>query len=320
MAVQFKDYYEVLGVSKTATQDEIRKAFRQLARKHHPDVSKDKKAAEEKFKEINEAYEVLSDPEKRQKYDTLGKDWERGGAGFPPPPRGGGGYGSGMGGFPGGAGGQDFHFGGTGFSDFFEQFFGGGGRRGSANPFGGMDYEEEAQRGEDIEADILVTFEEALHGSKRQISFRRSKGAKTETYDIRVPAGVREGQRIRLAGQGEAGSRGATAGDLFLRVKFAQHPEFRAEGSDLVHELTLTPWEAVLGSEKSVPTLEGQARLKIPAGTQNGQRFRMRKHGLVKSDKTRGDLYVLVEIEVPKTITAKQKELWEKLAAESTEE
>ena len=317
MAVQFKDYYEVLGVPKTATHDEIRKAFRKLARQHHPDVSKDKKKAEEKFKEINEAYEVLSDKEKRSKYDTLGADWERGGASYPPPPGGGRRRSGGMG-FPPGGGGEEFHFGGTGFSDFFEQFFGGGAARG-ANPFGGgsMGFAEEAQRGQDVEADILVTFEEAFHGSKRKISFRRSSNSKTETYDIRIPAGVREGQKIRLAGQGEAGSSGATSGDLLLRVKFAQHPEFTAEGTDLIHELSLAPWEAVLGCEKSVPTLEGHARLKIPAGTQNGQRFRLKKHGLVKEDKSRGDLYVVVEVVLPKELTAKERELWEKLAAEA---
>ncbi|HWB60203.1 MAG TPA: J domain-containing protein [Chthoniobacteraceae bacterium] len=319
MAVQFKDYYETLGVSKTATADEIRKAFRKLARQHHPDVSKDKKKAEEKFKEINEAYEVLSDPEKRKRYDTLGADWERGGM------PGGGGAGGGHGFPPGGGnytwstgnGGEEFHFGGTGFSDFFEQFFGGG--RAAADPFGGgaTDFPpRRARRGEDVEADILVTFEEALNGSKRKISLKRPGNSKTETYDIRIPAGVREGQRIRLAGQGEAGSKGAGAGDLYLRVKFAQHPEFRAEGSDLIHELTLDAWEAVLGGEKSVPTLEGHARLKIPAGTQSGQRFRLKKHGLVKQDKTRGDLYVVIDIAIPKEITAKQRELWEKLAEE----
>ena len=303
MAVQFKDYYETLGVTKTATSDEIRKAFRKLARQHHPDVSKDKKGAEEKFKSINEAYEVLSDPEKRRKYDTLGADWERGG-GFQPHP---GGHGAGN-------GGGDFHFGGTGFSDFFEAFFGGG-QRGGFGQGGG--FSQQPQRGQDVEADIMVTLEEALHGSKRKISFRRSEGSKTETYDIRVPAGVRQGQRIRLAGQGGAGGHGAGAGDLFLRVKFAQHPDFQVEDSDLLHELSLHPWQAVLGCEKYVPTLDGHARLKIAPGTQNGQRLRLKKHGLMREDKTRGDLYVVIDVVLPKEITTKERELWEKLAAES---
>jgi curved DNA-binding protein len=320
MAVQFKDYYETLGVSKTAAAEEIRKAFRKLARQHHPDVSKDKKKAEEKFKEINEAYEVLSDPEKRSKYDTLGADWERGGApgGFPQ-----GRGGAGPGGYArhGAGAGEEFHFGGTGFSDFFEAFFGSGGAS-RGNPFGGAgfggaDFQPQSERGHDIEADLMVTFAEALHGSKRKISFRRSENAKTETYDIRIPPGVREGQRIRLAGQGEAGSRGATAGDLFLRVKFAQNPDFHAEGADLIHELSMPVWEAVLGCQKSVPTLDGRARLKIPPGTQSGRRFRLKQQGLPKEDGTRGDLYVAVEVEVPGELTAKQRALWEQLAAES---
>ena len=310
MAVQFKDYYETLGVGKTATQEEIRKAFRKLARQHHPDVAKakDKKTAEAKFKEINEAYEVLGDPEKRKKYDTLGADWERGGGAQPPP-------GWQQGGER-GEGGGEFHFGGTGFSDFFEQFF--GGARGRQNPFGGFTggfgQEEPEPQGHDVEADILVTIEEAFQGSRRKISLQRSDGGKVETYNVRIPAGVTDGQRIRLAGQGNPGSRGGKAGDLYLRVKFAQHPEFRVEGSDLVHEHAVAPWQAVLGGEVSVPTLEGRARLKIPAGTQSGQRFRLKQLGLMKPAKARGDLYVAVQIEIPKTVSPKEREIWEKLA------
>ena len=310
MPVQFKDYYETLGVQKTATQDEIRKAFRKLARQHHPDVAKakEKSAAEAKFKEINEAYEVLGDPEKRKKYDTLGADWEQGG-GFQPPP------GWQQGGGP-GAGGEEFHFGGTGFSDFFEQFF--GGTRGRQNPFGGFQggfgQAEQPSRGRDVEADVLVTIEEALQGSRRKISFQRSASGKQETYNVRIPAGVSEGQQIRLAGQGNPGPRGGKAGDLYLRVKFAQHPEFRVEGSDLVHDHLLAPWQAVLGGEVSVPTLEGRARLKIPAGTQNGQRFRLKQCGLMLPSKTRGDLYVAVQVEIPKSVTARERELWQQLA------
>ena len=303
MSVQFKDYYETLGVTKSASQDEVRKAFRKLARLHHPDVvkPKEKAAAEAKFKEINEAYEVLSDPEKRQKYDTLGADWDRG-----PAP----------GGRRGGGGGEEFHFGGTGFSDFFEQFF--GGQRGRQNPFGGgFGQAEEAPRGRDVEADIMVTIEEALNGSLRKISFQRSAEGKSETYEVRIPAGVSEGQKIRLAGQGNPGTRGGKAGDLYLRVRLAQHPDFRVEGSDLIHEHMLPPWRAVLGGEVSVPTLEGRARLKIPAGTQNGQRFRLKQQGLLLPTKTRGDLYVVVQIEIPKTLTPHERALWEQLAKEA---
>src|SRR5207249_3035169 len=265
MPVQFRDYYETLGVPKTATEDEIRTAFRKLARKHHPDVAKDKKAAEEKFKEINEAYEVLSDSEKRKKYDQLGADWNRPGGFQPPrgwvaqPPEGG---------FYqwGGDGGVQFEFGGTGFSDFFEAFFGGGRGRSAFGGFGGR--QATAERGADVEADIMVTLEEAHHGSTRTVSLRRAGSNKVENYQVKIPRGVHEGQRIRLAGQGEAGVRGGKSGDLFLRVRLARHPDFSVEGSDLIHEVKIEPWRAVLGSELVVPTLEGNVRLKIPPGTQ----------------------------------------------------
>src|SRR5438034_4486407 len=246
MPVQFRDYYETLGVPKTATEDEIRTAFRKLARKHHPDVAKDKKAAEEKFKEINEAYEVLSDSEKRKKYDQLGADWNRPG-GFQPPR----GWGAQppKGGFYqwGGDGGVQFEFGGTGFSDFFEAFFGGGRGRSAFGGFGGR--QATAERGADVEADIMVTLEEALHGSTRTVSLRRAGSNKVENYQVKIPRGVHEGQRIRLAGQGEAGTRGGKSGDLFLRVRLARHPDFSVEGSDLIHEVKIEPWRAVLGSE-----------------------------------------------------------------------
>ena len=251
MPVQFRDYYETLGVPKTATEDEIRSAFRKLARKYHPDVAKDKKAAEEKFKEINEAYEVLGDPEKRAKYDQLGADWNRPG-GFQPPPQWGpqpteGGYYQ----WGGDGGGVQFEFGGTGFSDFFEAFFGGGRGRSAFGGFGGR--QATAERGADVEADIMVTLEEALNGSTRTVSLRRAGSNKVENYQVKIPRGVREGQRIRLAGQGEAGVGGGKSGDLFLRVRLARHPDFSVEGSDLIHEVKIEPWRAVLGSELLVP-------------------------------------------------------------------
>src|SRR6266704_2570320 len=268
MAVQFRDYYESLGVSKTATEDEIRSAFRKLARKYHPDVAKDKKVAEEKFKQINEAYEVLSDPEKRQKYDQLGANWNQPG-GFQPPPQWGGQPGGGSYQWGGdGGGGVEFEFGGTGFSDFFEAFFGGG----------------------------------------------RAGSNKVEGYQVKIPRGVHEGQRIRLAGQGEAGARGGKSGDLFLRVRLAKHPDFLVEGSDLIHEVKIAPWQAVLGTQLRVPTLEGNVRLKIPAGTQGGQRFRLRERGLPGISGKRGDLYVVAQIDIPKKITEREKEIWGELA------
>src|SRR3954471_16907933 len=310
MAVQFRDYYETLGVSKTASEDEIRSAFRKLARKYHPDVAKDKKTAEEKFKQINEAYEVLSDPEKRKKYDQLGADWNQPG-GFQPPPGwgaqrpGGGGFGQ----RGGGNGGVEFEFGGTGFSDFFEAFFGGGRGRSAFGGFGGR--EATAERGADVEADIMVTLEEALHGSTRTVSLRRTTSSKVETYQVKIPKGVHEGQRIRLAGQGEAGARGGKSGDLFLRVRLAKHPDFAIEGSDLVHEIKIEPWQAVLGDEPEVPTLEGNVRLKLPPGTQGGQRFRLRGRVLTNASGTRGDLYVVAQIRVPKKLSEREREIWQ---------
>lgn len=313
MAVQFRDYYETLGVSKTANEDEIRSAFRKLARKYHPDVAKDKKTAEEKFKQINEAYEVLSDPEKRRKYDQLGEHWNQPG-GFQPPPQWGGGQpgGGGVRWGSGENGGVEFEFGGTGFSDFFEAFFGGGRGR---SAFGGFGQRETmAERGNDVEADIMVTLEEALHGSTRQVSLRRAGSTKTETYQVKIPRGVREGQRIRLAGQGEASERGGKSGDLFLRVRLARHPDFSVEGSDLVHEVKIAPWQAVLGDQLIVPTLEGDARLKLPSGTQGGQRFRLRERGLPGVSGQRGDLYVVVQIALPKKLSEREREIWEQLA------
>jgi curved DNA-binding protein len=305
MAATFRDYYETLGLAKSASADEIKSAFRKLARKHHPDLAKDKKAAEEKFKEINEAYEVLSDPEKRKKYDEYGSNWQHAGNGFQGAPGGGSGYGSG--GFGGGsAGGTDFHFGGTGYSDFFEQFF--GTRRGRGFG-GGAGFEETPQRGRDVEADILVTLEEALNGATRQISFRKGNAPDVQTYTVRVPKGVREGQRIRLAGQGESG------GDLYLRVKMQQHPDYRFEGSDILHDVEVPAWRAVLGGELTIPTPDGKAKLKIPAGTQSGRKFRIPGRGLPEKGGGRGDFYAVMEIEVPETLTPEQRDLWEKLAA-----
>ncbi|PYL84005.1 MAG: J domain-containing protein [Verrucomicrobia bacterium] len=311
MAVQFRDYYETLGVSKTASEDEIRSAFRKLARKYHPDVAKDKKTAEEKFKQINEAYEVLSDPEKRRKYDQLGENWNQPG-GFQPPPQWGGGQPGGFRWGSGENGGVEFEFGGTGFSDFFEAFFGGGRGRSAFGGFGQRG--TMAERGSDVEADIMVTLEEALHGSTRQVSLRRAGSKKTETYQVKIPRGVREGQRIRLAGQGEAGERGGKSGDLFLRVRLARHPDFSVEGSDLVHEVKIAPWQATLGDQLIVPTLEGSARLKLPPGTQGGQRFRLRGRGLPGVSGQRGDLYVVAQISVPKKLSEREREIWEQLA------
>jgi len=307
MPVQYKDYYQSLGVARTASADEIKKAFRKLAREFHPDVAKDKKKAEEKFKEINEAYEVLSDADKRKKYDELGANWKSG-AEFRPPP-GHGGFGGGGQTFRGGRpmSSEDFEtqFGGTGFSDFFEQLFGSR-MRGGAGGFGqrgGFAAEEPESR--DIEGDIMVTLEEAKRGSVRTVTVRHEN--RTDSHQVKIPAGITEGQKLRIAGRGEGG------GDLYLRVRLAKHPDFEVDGHNLLLELELAPWEAALGAEISVPTLDGQVNIKIPAGTAGGQKLRVRGRGLGKA----GDLLVTTKIVVPGKISEPQKKLWEQLARES---
>lgn len=317
MAVQFQDYYQTLGVARTASPEEIKQAFRKLARVHHPDVAKNKAAGEAKFKEINEAYEVLGDPDKRKRYDELGANWQDGGGQTA--------YGAGPRGRARTApGSPDFEFDGTGFSDFFESFFGSG-RGGAGRPRRGpvaMDEDEEfVQAGGDVEADLLVTLEEALHGAQRKVTLRRpaQNGAadRLNTYQVRIPAGVHEGQRIRLAGQGGAGYGGAAPGDLYLRVRLARHPDFTVEGADLNYDLELAPWEAVLGVSVKIPALDGVTTLRVPAGTAAGSRLRLRGLGLPREGKGRGDLYATVWIQVPATVTAEERAAWEKLAEAS---
>lgn len=312
MGVQYKDYYETLGVPRNASDADIKKAFRKLAREHHPDVAKDKKKAEEKFKEINEAYEVLSDPDKRKKYDELGADWKSG-AEFRPPPGWGGGQARGFrGGRP-----TEFEFSGTGFSDFFEQLFGSRmrGGMGGFSTHGGISDEDLAERGRDVEGDILVTLDEVLHGSIRPVTVQH--GSRRETHQVKIPPGVAEGQKLRLAGRGESGSGGGEAGDLYLRVRLAKHPDFEVEEHNLIHEAELAPWEAVLGANISVPTLDGRVNIKIPAGTQNGQKLRVRGRGLPAHGGGHGDLIVIARIEVPRRISDRERKLWEQLAQES---
>jgi len=336
MSVGYKDYYKILGVERTASEEEIRKAFRKLARQHHPDVAKTNKAhAEEKFKEINEAYEVLNDPEKRKRYDALGANWKQG-AEFHPPP-GWETFGGGRpGGRRGGRGGVEFEFGGTGFSDFFEQLFGARGRNGGF----GFPMEDTAERGRDLETDILISLPEAVRGSLRSIALRRivpcrdcdgtgqqgrgtcatcggtGQTVHTETHQVKIPAGMLDGQRLRVSGKGEAGASGGGHGDLYLTIRLAAHPEFSVEKANLFHELDLAPWEAVLGANVSVPTLEGSVNIKIPPGTQSSQKLRVRGRGLGKEG-ARGDLFVVTQIQVPERIGEAERQLWEKLARES---
>jgi curved DNA-binding protein len=323
---EFKDYYKVLGVSPQATDEEIKKAFRSLARKYHPDVAKDKRTAEAKFKELNEAHEVLSDPASRQKYDQLGADWKSGAAAGPPP-----GPGFGRSARPGAGGDEyEFQFEGTGFSDFFEQFFGGrAGRTRGASPFARPGAAEEPEeraatelRGQDIHGDILITLDEALKGAMRAISVRRTNARtgqeETETCSVRIPAGVRAGQSIRVPGKGGEGWGGGSAGDIYLRVRYAQHPDWQARGADLLGHLDLAPWEAVLGATVPVRTLEGSVSVKVPAGTQQGQQLRVRGKGLPAGAAPRGDLYVTVSIQVPSHLGKEDERLWKQLATLST--
>jgi curved DNA-binding protein len=320
MPFEFKDYYTTLGVPREASNADIKKAFRRLARQHHPDVAKDKKAAEEKFKEINEAYEVLGDPEKRKRYDQLGSRWQEG-EGFRPPPDWEPGAGTGTGN---GSGSYEFNFGGsTGFSDFFEQFFGRGRRAGAGGMFRGPSHDGGeaafALRGSDIEGDILVTLDEVMSGSTRTISLQRvdprTGQTSTETIKVRIPPGVQDGQTIRVRGKGGEGSGGAPSGDLYLRVRLAAHPEFRVRGTDLYHDLEIAPWEGVLGTSVTVPTLGGgRVKVRFPAGTNNGQELRVRGQGLPKGKGgPRGDLYVVTDVQLPQKVTDEERALWEKL-------
>lgn len=318
MAVQYRDYYDTLGVSRDASQDEIKKAFKKLARKNHPDVAKDQTNAEEKFKAINEAYEVLSDPEKRKKYDLLGENWDQAGA------PGGGGFS----GFPGGGGGgqYEYNFGGsTGFSDFFESMFGGGGGMGG-DPFGGYGGGQRARSnrpmpGQDIEADLLVRIEEIMTGATRELRLARPEaggGGGETTIRVKIPKGVGEGQKIRCAGLGYPGQNGGKKGDLYLRVRVERHPLYRPKGKDLESDLLLAPWEIALGASVTAPTPHGDVKLTIKPGTTPGTRMRLKGKGLPKGSEDFGDLFMIVTVEFPETISEEEKKLWEEMAEKSS--
>ncbi|MCS6804157.1 MAG: DnaJ C-terminal domain-containing protein [Acidobacteriota bacterium] len=299
MAVKYKDYYEILGVSRSATQDQIKAAFRKLARKYHPDVNPGDKAAEEKFKEINEAYEVLSDPQKRQMYDRLGTNW-KGGADFTPPP----GWENIRINF------GDFGFGGgspSGFSDFFEMLFGDAWRGGRTQAKAGPS--SWGMPRADTEMELPLTIEEAHRGGSRRVVL-----ADGRALDVKIPAGVREGSLIRLAGQAHGGGR---PGDVYLRVKLQPHSVFQVSGDDVTVEIPITPWEAVLGATVVVPTLDGFADVKIPPNSQNGQKLRLRGQGLMRRGGGRGDQYVRLKIVVPTQVSPAEKKLFEQLAKES---
>ncbi|OFW44988.1 MAG: hypothetical protein A3J29_10250 [Acidobacteria bacterium RIFCSPLOWO2_12_FULL_67_14b] len=319
--MDFKDYYTTLGVAKTASDKEIKQAFRKLARKHHPDVNPGDKAAEAKFKEANEANEVLSDPAKRKKYDELGANWRA----YENAPPGAGPFGGGW--TPGTGGGGGFRtmteeevnemFGGDSgespFSDFFRTFFGGMGDEPSAGARGGRG-RPKVRKGQDLEHPFELDLEDAIRGSQQRLSLRHDGHART--VDVRIPAGVTEGSRVRIAGEGGRGTGSGPSGDLYLRVQLKPHPVFEVKGRDVYTRTRVPVPTAVLGGEVDVVTPEAKTlRLKLPPGTQSGQRFRLRGHGLpaVGKPDERGDLYANVEVEIPKTLTDEERKHYEAL-------
>jgi curved DNA-binding protein len=307
-----RDFYEVLGVPRTASADEIQRAYRRLAREYHPDINKDP-AAEDRFKDVAEAYDVLSDPDLRKKYDAFGHDfrqvpddvdpetWARARAGAG---AGGGFRGRGPGGTGGGFS-AGFTTEGVDFDDIFGSFFGGRGPRGWG-PIPGADQE----------AELVLTVEEAYRGGRRSISLSGPSG--TRSYDVTIPPGVTDGQRIRLSGQGGEGSEGAAAGDLYLVVRIAPDSRYRLEGRDISVDLLLAPWEAALGATVAVDTPDGDAKVKVPPGTSSGKRLRLRGRGLPSRSGKPGDLYAEVRIMVPASLTDDERRLFEELARTST--
>lgn len=287
--MEYKDYYKVLGVSRTATQDEIKKAYRKLARKYHPDVSKEPNA-EDRFKEVGEAYEVLRDADKRAQYDQFGSNYQHGQS-FRSPP----GWEENVGGFAGG----------NNFSSFFENMFGGGGMGGGDQFFA---------RGEDVNAKITVSLEDAYHGASKTI--RRPTGAdQNGTINVKIPAGIEPGKKIRLTGQGKKGM-GGKSGNLYLEVRIAPHKYYRVEGKDIFLDLPITPWEAALGGKVPVPTLAGKINLSIPEGARSGQKMRLKGRGLPGNPA--GDQFVVLQIQTPMAQSDKQRQLYQQMADEMT--
>ncbi|HIG65960.1 MAG TPA: J domain-containing protein [Methyloprofundus sp.] len=307
--MEYKDYYKVMGIGKEATQAEIKRAFRKLARKYHPDVSKEKDA-EDKFKEVGEAYEVLKDPKKRAVYDQLGANWKSGQAGFEPPPDWDAGF--------------EFH-GGTqtgdqanaaDFSDFFASLFG--------QQTGGFQGSHQARhtRGEDSHTKVFIDLEDAYHGASRNLTLRTSVlGAdgrpeiKSRTLNIKIPKGIKEGQNIRLQGQGSPGTAEGKAGDLYLKIEFNPHPNYKVKGLDVSLELPITPWEAMLGAKVQIPTPAGKVDLTIPAASSSGKRMRLKGRGIPA--KIAGDFYITLEIILPDKLNEREKSLYQALQQES---
>ncbi|MDZ7956678.1 MAG: DnaJ C-terminal domain-containing protein [Aulosira sp. DedQUE10] len=313
-ATDFKDYYAILGVSKTASPEEIKQAFRKLARKFHPDVNPGNKQAEASFKEVNEAYEVLSDPDKRKKYDQFGQYWKQAGQGFPS-----GGAGVDMGGF-------DFSQYGS-FNDFLNELFGGAGPRssrqsysystsggrpsgfGGFNDFGFQDVGTGVGASQDSEAAIALTFAEAFAGIQKRFSLGN------ETIDVRIPSGAKSGTRLRVRGKGQINPMTQQRGDLYLKVELQPHSFFQFEGDNLVCEVPITPDEATLGASIDVPTPDGLVNVKLPAGVRSGQSLRLRGKGWPLAKGGRGDQLVKVAIVPPKDISQQEREYYEKIRA-----
>ena len=324
--MEFRDYYATLGVTKASTEKEIKQAFRKFARKHHPDVNPGDKQAEARFKEVNEAYEVLGDPAKRRKYDELGANWkmyeqaEAQGGANPFAGRwhaGGGSPGARTGGGPRTMTQEEMEalFGDSHpFSDFFTTFFGGedpGRRDGRRGPRG----RARQRAGRDVEHEIGLTLQDAHDGTTQRLSLTHE--GQVRTVDVRIPAGVNDGSRVRVAGEGEQGISGGTAGDLFLRVRLQPHPEFERKGRDLHVKVALPAVTAVMGGEADVRSLTGKpVRLRVPPLTQNGQVFRLKGYGMpITGHPTdKGDLYARVDVELPTTISAAEREHYEALA------
>lgn len=292
--MKYKDYYKALGVARDAGGDEIKKAYRRLARKFHPDVSKEANA-EERFKDVSEAYEVLSDEKKRAAYDQLGS--HRGGQEFRPPPDWGSRFGQ--------RGFSQSDLGGMDLGDIFSQMFGGGaGRAGSQGFTGGM-------RGRDVEAKVRISLEEAYAGAEKNLHLA-APGQSPRTVKVRIPAGALPGRRLRVKGKGEASMHGE-AGDLLLEIEIEPHPLFRLEGKDIYLDLPVTPWEAVLGASVTVPTLSGNIRMRIPAGGKSGQKHRLPGRGMPEQD-GKGDFYVVARIVMPTEVSDEERALYERLA------
>jgi len=313
MPVEYKDYYKTLGVPKTATTADVKKAYRKLARQFHPDVNK-KPEAEKKFKEVNEAHEVLSDPDKRKRYDEVGPDFAR--------------YAGNGGGQPGGfrwayrgqPGAGTFTGDEGAFSDFFRTLFGEEGVSGtlSADDLFGRAARgrgrSRAIAGQDVEHELDISLVDAYRGNDQQLELQEADGNKRRLA-VKIPAGVRDGQRIRLAGQGASGSNGAPRGDLYLRIRVRPHPLFQRDGDDLRMELPVAMHEALLGAEVTVPTLKGRVSLRIPPETQNGRTIRLAGQGMPRQTGGFGDLYVTVRVVLPTKLTDEDRELVKQLAA-----